>query len=137
MPNAGLVSHGRFNGQSTSLSAHLTNHSKHAIFHPPLFYTQESEAVSFQITTYSPRNVSSYLLFFLIPFFSSDVDTSSAGAGTGSYSLGESELLRTKFIKTLEVLSDNQREMQNEMRSNNDLKKHIVVLEAQARRHRP
>jgi hypothetical protein len=110
------------------------------LFSSCLCFTRESVVFfKFPITSHSPRNVSSLLIFFSLSSplpSSSDVDTSSAGAGIGSYSLGESELLRTKFIKTLEVLSDNQREMQNEMRSNNDLKKHIVVLEAQARRHR-
>jgi chromosome segregation ATPase len=43
-------------------------------------------------------------------------------------SIGESELLRTKYIKTLEVLSDNQREIQTEQQANSELKKRIVIL---------
>jgi hypothetical protein len=117
------------------LSACFTNHTKNVIFRR-LWFFRKSAVFLFHITFHSPRGISLLLIFSSVSSPSSgDVDTSSAGAGTGSYSLGESELLRTKFIKTLEVLSDNQREMQNEMRSNNDLKKHIVVLEAQARRH--
>jgi hypothetical protein len=42
--------------------------------------------------------------------------------------LGDSELLRTRFIKTLEVLGDNQREMHSEYKQNQELKKHIEKL---------
>ena len=49
----------------------------------------------------------------------------------GEYHFGASEMLRTKYIKTLEVLSENQKEMQMEMKTTKELREMIKLLEEQ------